>query len=250
MEHIGKIVQEWVDKSKLHTALIARRAGVSRSTLHRVLRESVDPSIGTLEEIALACGSSLHLSTTRTSDRFAAAAARSMLEDGYCSPDDPAVNTWKRRLQRWAEGNDPLKIVQTAAIASSPLHRANTLLFKGEETLIRLASAGNASKADWALSGPCGLDPNAPFTSIAPSVTILWCDDPYQVSHMLTDSALSPTNQIQTASVAVAKTEAELFFDSFSVGPVRFASPIQIIIDCLSQSETVVQAALAEARSW
>ncbi|MHB8319620.1 MAG: helix-turn-helix domain-containing protein [Acidimicrobiales bacterium] len=250
MEHMGRVVRRWLEDSGLRAASVARRAGVSASTLHRVLHDSVDPSVGTLEEIALACGFSLELATTQASDRFASAAARSLLEDGYCPPDDPAVVAWEQRLHRWAGDDDPIGLVQAAAAAASPLHREDAVLFAGEETLARIASAGDASNGRWALSGPAGLDPSAPPVSLAPPVTILWCDDPRQASLMLTESALTSTRQVHRVSVAVVGAEPELFFDAFSVGIVRFVSPIQIVIDCLTQGGAAAKAALNEASSW
>ena len=247
MEALGTSVQAWLHAAGLSATSAARRAGVSASTLHRVLHNQVDPSVGTLSEIAFACGFSLDLATKPVSDGFAAAAARAILEDGYQPPAMPGVMTWQRRLLRWAAADDAITIVQAAAKASSPLRREHALLLSGKETLARLASAGDASSGNWALSGAAGLDPGS---SVAPSVTILWCDDQVRVAQLLTNSALRPTKHVDRASLAVVPAEPELFYDSFSVGGVRFAAPIQIIIDCLAQDGPVAEAAFEEAATW
>ncbi len=243
----GPLVHTWLEAADLNAASVARRAGVSPSTLHRVLNDRVDPSVGTLAEIALACGFALDLATAPLSDRHAAAAARAMLEDGYKPPDDGNVAMWQQRLVRWAGADDPVRIVQAAAHASSPLRREQVLLFSGEETLARLASAGDAASGRWALSGAAGLDPGS---SVAVAVTILWCDDPLRASRMLTNSTLRTTRHVSRASVAVLGGEPELFHDSFSVGGVRFAAPIQIILDCIAQGGAVAKAAIEEAATW
>lgn len=237
----------WLEAADLSAASAARRAGVSPSTLHRVLNERVDPSVGTLAEIALACGFTLSLATAPLSDHHAAAAARAMLEDGYKPPEDSDIAMWQQRLVRWAGGDNPIEIVQAAAQASSPLRREQALLFSGEETLGRLASAGDAAGGRWAISGAAGLDPGSP---VAPAVTVLWCDDPLRVSNMLANSALRTTRQASRATVAVLAGEPELFFDSFSVGGLRFAAPIQIILDCIAQGGAVARAAIEEAGTW
>ena len=247
METIGARVQTWLAAGNLNAASAARRAGVSPSTLHRVLHDRVDPSVGTLSEIALACGFSLDLAIAPLSDRFAAAAARTMLEDGYRPPEDAEVAAWQRRLVRWAGEDDPIGIVQAAAHASSPLRREQVVLFSGKETLARLASAGDAAHGLWALSGAAGLDQRS---SVAAPLTIIWCDDPVRVSHMLTNSALTTARHASRASVAVVGAEPELFYDSFVVGGVRFAAPIQILLDCIAQGGAVAEAALQEARTW
>ena len=240
-------MHSWLEAADLNAALVARRAGVSPSTLHRVLNDHVDPSVGTLTEIALACGFTLNLATAPLSERHAAAAARAMLEEGYTPPDGDDVAIWQRRLVRWAGGDDPVGIVQAAARASSPLHREPAFLFSGEETLVRLASAGDAAGGRWALSGAAGLDPGS---SVAATVTILWCDDPLRVSQMLANSALRATQHASRASVAVLGGEPELFHDTFSVGGVRFAAPIQIVLDCIAQGGAVAKAAIEEVATW
>jgi transcriptional regulator with XRE-family HTH domain len=247
VEATGQLVRTWLDAASLNAASVARRAGVSPSTLHRVLNDRVDPSVGTLAEIALACGLALDLATAPLSDRLAAAAARVMLEDGYKPPDDGDLTMWQQRLVRWAGKDDPLGIVQAAAHAASPLHRAQVLLFSGEETLARLASAGDAANGRWALSGAAGLDPGA---AVAAAVTILWCDDPQRVSQMLANSNLRSTRQSHRATVAVVGAEPELFYDSFSVNGIRFVAPIQIVLDSIAQGGAVAKAAIEEAATW
>jgi transcriptional regulator with XRE-family HTH domain len=239
-----------MDSANLRAAAVARRAGVSASTLHRILRGSVSPTVETLEEIALACGFSLDLAGAQINDRFAAAAARSILEDGYRPPDDPSVSEWEQRLVRWTGSDEPMGLVQAAAKASSPLRRNDAVLFAGKETVARVASAGDASDGRWAISGPAGLTLDASPTAAAPPVTILWCEESLRASQMLADSALRAATDAREVTVAVVGGEPELFFDAFAVGIVQFASPIQIILDCVSQGGAVAKAALAEAATW
>jgi transcriptional regulator with XRE-family HTH domain len=114
-------VRGWVELSRFSASVVARRAGVSNSTLHRVMNDQVDPSIGTLREIAVACEVELALNTRPLADAAAAAAARVILEAGYL-PSLPAVDLWIKRLGRQA-GDDPIQIVEAAGRASSPLLR-------------------------------------------------------------------------------------------------------------------------------
>lgn len=246
---IGELVGGWLDAAGVTASSIARRAGVSPSTLHRIINDKVDPSVGTLREIAIACGNQLHLTTDQLSEPMAAAAARSLFEEGYVPPADLEVTHWQDRLLRLAGSDDPIDLVTAAAKASSPSHRRRAVAFSGTETMLRLASAGDASRKRWAISGPAGLalpdDGEA-----APVTTILWCEDPLRVSHMLTDSKLKVTQRRDRATVIVIDAEPELFFGSFQHGSLQYAAPIQIVIDCIAQGGTVADVANLEARSW
>jgi hypothetical protein len=217
--------------------------------VHRILNDAVDPAIGTLREIALACGIDIDLAARPLSDPRAAAAARTMLERGYIPPGDPEVDMWRERLMRMAGRGGPVEIVKAAAASSSPLHRARAVLFSGEVALARVASAGDASKKRWAISGAAGLYLPPP-SSAAPAVTVLWCEDVRTVTHLLAEADLRQTHHLDRVVLAVVAGEPELFAGSFAEGIVRYAAPIQIIIDCLAQSGAVADDALEEAMSW
>ncbi len=248
MESVGAAMHTWLAAAGLNASAVARRAGVSGSTVHRILNDAVDPSVGTLREIALACGIDIDLTARPLSDPRAAAAARAMLEDGYVPPADPEVAAWQERLIRSA-GSNPVEIVEAAAAASSPLQRAGAVLLSGDVALARVASAGDASKGRWAISGAAGLYLPPPSSEV-PAVTILWCEDARTVAHLLADADLRQTHRHDRAVLAVVASEPELFAGSFTEGIVRYAAPIQIIIDCLAQSGAVAVDAIEEAMSW
>jgi transcriptional regulator with XRE-family HTH domain len=249
MESVAGVVRAWLASARLSAPAVARRAGVSGSTVHRILNDAVDPSIGTLREIALACGIDVELAARPLSDPRAAAAARAMLEIGYGPPTDPEVAMWRERLIRIAGSESPVEIIKAAAAASSPLNRTGAVLLTGGVALARLASAGDASKGDWAISGAAGLYLPPPSSAV-PAVTILWCEDVRTVTHLLADADLRPTQRRDRAVVAVVASEPELLTGSFAEGIVRYTAPIQIIIDCLAQGGAVAAEAMEEAMSW
>jgi transcriptional regulator with XRE-family HTH domain len=249
MEALGTVVHGWLESSGMSAAAVARRAGVSASTMHRILNDLVDPSIGTLHEIALACGIQADLTTRPLSDPQAAAAARTMLEGGYEHPPDAGVAEWRERLPRMAGGGGPVGIVKAAAAASGPLRRPGAVLLHGDVTLGRVASAGDASKARWAISGAAGLYLPA-LSAAVPPVTILWCEDVRSVTHLLADTGLRQTPRADRAALAVIKAEPELFTGSFAEGIVRYAAPVQIVLDCIAQGGPLADDAIEEAMSW
>jgi transcriptional regulator with XRE-family HTH domain len=249
VEAVGTSVHEWLVAAGLSAPAVARRAGVSGSTVHRILNDAVDPSIGTLREIALACGFDIDLAARPLSDPRAAAAARAMLERGYIPPPDHEIDRWRERLMRTAGGGGPVEIVKAAAAASSPLHRAGAVLLSGEVTLARVASAGDASKKRWAVSGAAGLYLPSPSSTV-PAATVLWCEDVRTVTHLLAEADLRQARHRDRVVLAVVAGEPELFAGSFADSIVRYAAPIQIIIDCLAQSGAVADDAIEEAMSW
>lgn len=222
---------------------------MSASTVHRILNNLVDPSVGTLDEIALACGIQIALTARPLSDPRAAAAARALLEGGYEPPQDPRISAWQERLRRIAASDDPIEIVKAAAIASGPLLRLGAVLFHGEATLARVASAGDASKGRWAISGAAGLHLPPPDAAVPP-VTILWCEDVRTAVHLLSDTDLRQTQRPDRAVLAVIAAEPELFTGSFPEGIVRYAAPIQIVLDCIAQGGALADNAIEEAMSW
>ena len=217
--------------------------------MHRILNNLVDPSVGTLHEIALACGIQIDLTARPLSDPRAAAAARALLEGGYEPPSDPSVTAWQERLHRMAASSAPVEIVKVAAVASGPLRRPGAVLLHGEVALARVASAGDASKGHWAISGAAGLYLPPPSAAV-PAVTILWCEDVRTVTHLLTDTELRQTQRPDRAVLAVIAAEPELFIGSFTEGIVRYAAPIQIILDCIAQGGALADDAIEEAMSW
>jgi len=244
----SKLVREWIADAGINASTVARRAGVSASTLHRILADQVDPSIGTLREIAIGCGVDLTISSKTMSDWRAAATARSMLEEGYIAPEYDFAD-WESRLTRLAQGDDPVEIVTAAARASAPLHRDGAAWFTGTMTVGTVASAGDASGGQWALSGAAGLylpDLGEP----TPAITILWCDDTRAVSQLLAASSARTTERVDRTALVVVHGEPELFEGSFTKGLVHYAAPIQIIIDCLSLGGVVAKDAREEALTW
>lgn len=247
----GNLVREWLSGAGVNASTAARRAGVSASTLHRILTGQVDPSTGTLREIAIGCGVDLSLVTRPLSDWRAAAAARLMLEEGYITPDDSdgQIAAWASRLIRLARTDNAVEIVAAAAQASAPMYRAVALWYEGTASVGRIASAGDASGGSWALSGAAGLYLPESGES-APPVTILWCSDVRVASQMLAGGEMRAIDRLERATLVVVQGETELFAGSFTRGLVRYAAPIQIMLDCISLGGAVASDAREEVMSW
>jgi len=250
MDNLSDTVREWISETGLSPNQVSRRAGISQSTMSRVLAGHVDPTAGTLTEIALACGFELDFAARPSSSPDAARAARVMLEAGY--PDDEGdelLKRWQQRLIRFSSASDPVTLLRTAARYASPLLHPDVVLFAGDITVGHVASAGDATRGRWAVSGAAGLTLPAPHES-APATTILWTEDPRRAAQLLTDSPLERTTRRKRATVAVLLADPALFVNAFTVGIVTYAAPMQLMLDCIAQGGAVAQAALAEVEGW
>ena len=244
---VTALVSASLTRSGLTLSTAARRAGVSPSTLHRVLAGKVDPSVGTVRSILRACGAELRLDDPPLADPRAAAAARALLEDGY-DPDGLDIAEWSERLVRWAE-DDFERIVDEAGRASGVMHRPGRILLAGRPTLGRLASAGAASRQRWAISGVPGLTLRA-FEDAVDPIALVWCDAPRDLAQLLAGDDVRETTSLRVASVILLSAEPELFLGGFVHDQVSYASPLQIMLDCISLGGSAADAARAEVGTW
>ncbi len=244
---VGATVEGWVAGAGLSAAAVAHRAGVSPSTVHRVLTDQVDPAFGTLREIALACGIDLPLRSMPAADPAAAAAARARFERGYVD-DSPEVAAWAARLTRYA-GEDPVAVTVAAGVASGPLRQERAVLLAGDVTVGRVASAADAAGGRWALSGAAGLGlPSA--WAVLPSPSILWCHDAGLVERLLTGAGLSLAPDVERTTLALVAADDALFTNAFRHGGIWFASPLQVVLDCTSVGGATAEAAQQEVETW
>lgn len=247
-QDVGRLVAECIERSGLSARQVAARAGVSASTVHRIVNGAVSPSVDTLDDITTACGAELTLTASPPATPAAAAGARAILDPQYPADVAPAVELWAGRLNTWADG-DPIQIIEEAARASGVLHRPDAVRLSGEATVGRLASAGDASGGRWALSGAAGLELPS-FDEAVPRITVLWCEDPSAVGALLTDGALRPASAPNRACVVVAAAEPDLFLGAFERDRVVYAAPIQIAIDAISVGGDAADRAREEIRTW
>lgn len=234
-------VSEWVEESGLPATEVARRSGVSRSTIMRIQNGTVSPSVSTLTELAIACGKQLHLTTRPLSDPHAAQAARLMLEDGFVPDDQGQTEAWVNRLKRLCL-DGPVDIVQTAARASAPRQRQGAHFFAGRRAMLAAASAGDASGGDWAISGE-------PILDLENGTVVLHCQDSRRCAGLLRES-MRETNSAATADLIVLEAGPATFYDAWEQDGVRMAAPIQGLLDCIGLGGQLGQAALDEARRW
>lgn len=245
---VGRLIAECIERSGLNARQVAARAGVSASTVHRILNGQVSPSVSTLHDITTAAGLELTMSAAPLASPAAAAAARAILDEHYPADVAADIDLWAGRLDGWTDG-DPVQIVEEAARASGVLHRPGAVRLGGEATVGRLASAADSSGQRWALSGAAGLDLPS-FDEAVPRISVLWCEDPSALRPLLTSGNLRPASAPHRATVVVVAAEPDLFLGAFEHDRVIYAAPIQIAIDAISVGGEAADRAREEIRTW
>ncbi|MBC7276378.1 helix-turn-helix transcriptional regulator [Nocardioides sp.] len=249
MEHdVGRLIAECIEHSGLNARQVASRAGVSASTVHRILNGQVSPSVATLQNITAAAGLDLTMSAAPLAAPAAAAAARAILDEDYPAEVAADIDLWADRLDGWTDG-DPVQIVEEAAGASGVLHRPGAIRLSGEATIGRLASAADTSSQRWALSGAAGLELPS-FDEAVPRISVLWCEDPSAVRPLLSGGSLRTASAPHRATVVIAAAEPDLFLGAFERDRVTYAAPIQIAIDAISVGGDAADRAREEIRTW
>lgn len=231
----------------------ARRAGVNRTTIHRIAVGAVDPSLGTLRELAIAHGYDLRVELRPLSDPLAAAALRHLLDPAFehLTPAevDPAsadeVERWIERLNRI---NDVDDAAITAGRAASLLHRDGAVYLRGDNSGLRLASAGDASNQRWAISGAAALPTFGEAPIAAPSV--LWvAEDAKAAADLLRDTHLL-VEHAASAHVVVARAHPSVFVDDVERSRVNYVAPIQFLLDAFGFEGALDEAALRLRDTW
>ncbi|WP_437582530.1 helix-turn-helix transcriptional regulator [Paramicrobacterium sp. CJ85] len=230
----------------MSAAELARRSRVNRSTIHRIARGETEPTLATLRELAIVHGLDLEVDLRPLSDPAAASAARMLLDptmEGY--EPNASEQQWLKRLEQF---DDPVDVVAVAGRASAPAERKAALLFRGDRSALRLASAGSAADGTWAVSGWAALtaaEGDAPRAG----ASILWVQDPDRAASMLLDTHTRVTSPLN-AQVVVAQITDAVQVDSWSEGAVRYVAPVQILLDCIGLGGELERAARVVAESW
>lgn len=111
-----KCLIDLINASPLSKSAIARRTGLSTSTITRIANGTLDPTTSTIEAIALALGHRLPRKLPIMCDTEAVHTARAMLSGEM--PNSP----WRETLERWAGAKGTPQDLAREAGRAAPLH--------------------------------------------------------------------------------------------------------------------------------
>lgn len=232
-------------RSGLTKSAVSALSGASLSTIHRIQNQQTDPQLGTLRELAIACGLDLDVQVRPLCDPNAAQAARMLLEIGFSPDHQHKADEWIKRFER-AGFRTSVDLLKAAGRSSGLLHLSSPSTYlRGDVRPLRLASAGDASGGSWALSGKAHLELGAAKKLSGPQ--ILWAEDAARATSMLRDSMV-PARSASTATAIIAQATPALFQHFFTHERINFVSPAQALIDGFSLGNELADVALDIAK--
>lgn len=206
---------------------VSRRSGVSRSTLKRVKDGTSEPTLSTLREVALALGLDVTVTAGPASDPFAAAAARTLIDDSVPeNPNDADVVAWLDRFERW-NITDPLTLVAEAGILQGIEHRRGArcvAIEPGELADLPVLFAQHNSQ--WALSGAAAA--TVIMGQIVDGPTVVWHNTTAQTPPLNFGTPVEVPGEADVILVPAGATE---LVGSYAQGPLNFVAPVQLVID-------------------
>lgn len=222
---------------------------MSRATIKRLRDGQSQPTLGTLRELALAQGLDIAISVVPASDPDAAIAARVMVEKAMAGVSvRPEVASWTRRLARYG-ADEPAVLAAEAGRLSSPLHGQHSRYFAPRpgidqaRTARAAASAAVASHIQYAVSGAPAATQLLGGEVAGP--TLLWVADTEPVTRALGDT-FKQVDRYQPAGIVIAPAPQELFVDTAELHGVRFAAPVQVVIDLHGAGMSSIAAEVAK----
>ncbi|BAU97128.1 hypothetical protein N24_2866 [Corynebacterium suranareeae] len=206
---------------------ISRRSGVSRSTLKRVGDGTSEPTLSTLREVALALGLDITVDAHHACDPFAAAAARTLIDDSV--PENPhnlEILAWLKRFDRW-NINDPLTLVSEAGTLQGIAYRPDAHFVKLHPTgLAELPEFFQQRGIKWALSGAATA--TVIIGKLLEGNSIVW----HEPAADLDFSSLGVVvTDVEDADLILVPSTATELLGSYTQDGLNFVAPVQLVID-------------------
>ncbi len=243
-------VDRWVTESGRAKYKIAADAGIARTTLDRAILDPDPVRLGTLKEIAFACGVELANCGEPLGSLEAALAARWHLEPGFTADNPETLTVWLQRLQRWAGEGTRQGIVESAARALNLRHlieRSDTISL----TAVRNHLSSERSEASpWAWSGDAGLLEDGPNQEIRAPQMVLWVGDTGRWDAPSQGAASNLGADEDILVVNIVEAPQEFFQNRRRINEQWVVSPLQLLLDCLSLGGAIGDRARQKIKWW
>ncbi|MET3919862.1 helix-turn-helix domain-containing protein [Arthrobacter sp. UYEF20] len=229
------IVQDAIRGSRYNRRELARRAGVSASTITRIEKGDVDPTLGMASRILAAAGLQIPSRPEPLCNTDALQAARSII--GGVTDEPPAEAGMASTLMRWASPDGrprPRTLAREAGAAAPPRLRPGAVITTSDWNFLRICSAAAATRKGWAVSGAPAAARIGAAGQAGPLV--LYVEEPFRVSSIITRPGPSAVD------VILLPFDGSSESSSWNDEGVVWADPIQIILDCYGMDSTAASA--------
>lgn len=230
---------------------LASVAGVSPSTVSRIERGEMEPTLAMAERLVAAAGFRLESELVWVSDPLAVAAARAVLDPESGLGKMEGTAPW---LDRWAilgltdRDGCPTKrreLARRAGLSARLAYRPGAKSYLRDRSWADVARGLALSGRAWAATGGTAANRLAPSAD-APW-PVFYVDDPAQVA---TDLGLVGTTDGRWPITLIAfDGVADVGIEVDSMG-LRWVDPIQVLIDCYAGSDRMPEQADALADAF
>ncbi len=227
-----QMVQHAIRESKYSRTEVARRAGVSVSTITRIEKGSIDPTLTMASRVLAALNLQMPSPAEPLCMPELITAARSILGGQKNQPAPEAAEL----LMRWVkpDGNPhPRELAREAGAGANPRLRPGVMRITSNWSFLRVCSAVSATRNRWAASGaPAAVRIGADSTG---GPVIIYSENPGQ-------AAASITSARSGAEVIVLPMNSTTESGIWHEEGIVWVDPIQVILDCFGMPETMRQA--------
>ncbi|MGL3807312.1 helix-turn-helix domain-containing protein [Paeniglutamicibacter sp. R2-26] len=216
-----------INSSAHSKSALARRAGLSPSTVTRITDGTLDPTTSTINALAQALGHQLPQELPVLCDIEAVHTARAML-----SGEMPA-NLWREILERWAGTNGTPRDLAREAGRAAPLHlRPEVATIRTNWNVLRIVGAVETAAGRYALSGwPAAAALGAPETPEHP--VLVYADGGADALGL----AL-PDDQYGSTVVRILPFDGNSEQGTQSASEIAWADPLQVCLDLYADPAT------------
>lgn len=246
-----KLIQQARLASGLNRQQIAALAGVSTSTVSRIERGELKPTVDVVERLIDAAGFEFKVDLRPKSDPTAVAAARSVLSDTDF-PQLDAVTAW---LSKWdraglissnGEAKSPRELAYRAARSSKLAYRPGIKYFERTIGWSDLGALFNDAGINWANTGDS-----------AANRLYMYADQIWPVFYVEDVDAAALAGELTPLKGGYGRSISLIPFDGYSEqgrwqddDAMWFADPIQVLIDCYAGTTRMPEQAEQLADMW
>lgn len=225
-----ELVRKAINESRYSRTELARRAGLSASTITRIGKGETDPTLGTAERILAAAGLQFTPALQPLCDTELLWSARAILDES----ETPASREGSAAtVMRWASPDGtprPRSLAREAGAAAPPARRPGMVEVTTGWNFLRMCSTVAATREPWAVSGAPAAHRIGAGAAAGPVI--------FYVPNPLRAASLFTPGPARTQQIFLLPFDGHSEEGLWSSEGIVWADPLQVIMDCYGMPET------------